>query len=83
MLTLQMGFLDVVVLPLYRSLVSSFPGTAPLLVLVKQNYTYWKCVHDGTASAVPTQPTETSLSAREAATDSGMVDTNGEASAEL
>mmetsp|Transcript_30889 Transcript_30889/g.80538 ORF Transcript_30889/g.80538 Transcript_30889/m.80538 type:complete len:1017 (-) Transcript_30889:1826-4876(-) len=38
----QVGFFDVVVLPLFKVLVSAMPGAAPLLTGAEDNYDYWK-----------------------------------------
>ena len=38
----QVGFFDIVALPLFQSLAAAFPGAAPLLEAVRDNYAMWK-----------------------------------------
>ena len=38
---LQVGFYDVVGVPLFRALASAFPGTQPLLLQTLTNYNIW------------------------------------------
>lgn len=37
----QVGFFDVVAVPLYSALAKVFPGARPLLVHLLRNYRYW------------------------------------------
>ncbi|KAI8469134.1 MAG: hypothetical protein J3K34DRAFT_386003 [Monoraphidium minutum] len=37
----QVGFFDIVAIPLYSTLAKVFPGTKPLLVYLLRNYRYW------------------------------------------
>ncbi len=39
---LQVGFFDIVALPLFQSLAQVFGGTVPLLDAVRDNYVMWK-----------------------------------------
>jgi hypothetical protein len=38
----QVGFFDIVALPLFQSLAQVFSGTVPLLDAVRDNYVMWK-----------------------------------------
>ncbi|KAL6752171.1 hypothetical protein V8C86DRAFT_3141473 [Haematococcus lacustris] len=42
LLCLQVGFFEIVVLPLYRAFAAAFPGAFPLLHAAKDNYRYWR-----------------------------------------
>jgi hypothetical protein len=38
----QLGFFDVVALPLFQSFATRFPDTEPLLAGLRDNYAYWR-----------------------------------------
>lgn len=47
----QVGFFDIVAIPLYSTLAKVFTGTKPLLVYLLRNYRYW--VDQQQAAAAP------------------------------
>ncbi len=40
--TPQVGFFDIVALPLFQSFAQAFPDTSPMLEAVKDNYHMWR-----------------------------------------
>lgn len=60
-----------VVLPLFSSLVTSFPGAAPLLAATRANHTHWAqraAVHEGGGSSNAAHSGTTSTAQQQAQT---------------
>ncbi len=49
-MVIQVGFFEIVAMPLYKSYVELIPAAQPMLDNLKTNYRYWHGLHQASAA---------------------------------